>query len=55
MAFLVTPTLTSFVGADIARTVQDVDVNNPDGYNFIFSVQFNQAHAAVRNRLFMEL
>lgn len=27
-----------FAGADIARTVQDVDINNSDGYNVVFSV-----------------
>jgi len=43
------------VGADIARTAQDVGLNNSDGYNIIFSAQFNQAHSALRNRLFMEL
>lgn len=54
MSFLVTPTLTLFVGADIAGTIHDVDINNSDGYNIIFSVQSNQAHTAVRNRLFTE-
>lgn len=43
------------MGASIARAVQDSDVNNSDGYNIIFFVQFNQAHVAIRNRLFMEL
>lgn len=55
MSSVVTPSLTLFTGAGIARAVHDLDVNNSAGYDIIFFVQFNQAHIAIRNRLFMEL